>query len=173
VGILTSDEIITNTEEAVEKNSGQSYVLQDFSGTYTPKLDEKGRFIIPAKFREVFDNDGVCTITHGLDGCLWLYSKPVWTEVLGNLSRLSDIREGERKLKRFFIGGAKDCELDKQGRILIPPDLREFAKIDGEIRLVGIGNKIEIWAASELGRYDEKPDASPESIAENIDFLTL
>ena len=170
---MTSDEILNNEAEISAGSSKQTYVLPDFSGTYTPKLDEKGRFIIPAKFREVFDNDGVCTITHGLDGCLWLYSKPIWTEVLGNLSKLSDIREGERKLKRFFIGGAKDCELDRQGRILIPSDLREFAKIDGEIRLVGIGNKIEIWAAAELGRYDEKPDASPESIAESIEFLTL
>lgn len=169
---MTSNENI-NTE-AQPNAPVMSYAPEpDFSGTYTPKLDEKGRFIIPAKFREVFDTDGVCTLTHGLDGCLWLYSKPSWQEVFANLSKLSDIREGERKLKRFFIGGAKECELDKQGRILIPPDLRDFAKINGEICLVGIGNKIEIWSAAEFARYDEKTDVSPEVIAENIEFLTL
>ena len=162
-----------NDEVSTGGNDAGCAPVPEFSGTYAPKLDEKGRFIIPAKFREVFDADGVCTLTHGLDGCLWLYSKPVWHEVSANLSKLSDIREGERRLKRYFVGGAKDCELDKQGRILIPPELRDFAKIKGEICLVGIGNKIEIWSAAEFTRYDDERDVSPETIAESIDFLTL
>lgn len=164
-----SEEII----ETAEEQKAASDEIFDFSGTYNPKIDEKGRFFVPAKFREILDKDGICTITHGFDGCLWLYSKPVWKDVYGNLKKLSDMRESERQLKRFFLGGAKDCELDKQGRVLIPPDLREFAKIDGEICIVGMGNKIEIWSVMQRAQYESKAVISPEAIAESLDSLVL
>ena len=83
------------------------------------------------------------------------------------------MRENERQLKRFFLGGAKDCELDKQGRVLIPPDLREFAGIGNEICVIGMGNKIEIWASEKLTSYDEKATTSPEEIAESLESLVL
>lgn len=169
----------TSENEMNELNKANSDAAEnvtaspEFSGTYTPKIDEKGRFFVPAHFREIFDIHGTCTITHGLDGCLWMYTEPVWKDVLGNLTKLSDIREGERNLKRFFVGGAKECELDKQGRVLIPPELRAFAKINDAVCLVGIGNKIEIWSTSEYGRYEDKFEFSPEAIAEGLDTLPL
>ncbi|MDP4117899.1 MAG: division/cell wall cluster transcriptional repressor MraZ [Bacillota bacterium] len=166
---INDTDITLDMVESVESNL--SY--PDFSGTYTPKIDEKGRFFVPSKFRELLDKDAVCTITHGLDGCLWLYSKPVWAEVSLNLSRLSDTNRDDRFLKRYFLGGAKECDMDKQGRVLIPPDLREFAKIGGEIQLVGIGNKIEIWASDSWNGYESNDKFDAEYIAENLDNLKL
>ncbi|MBQ3053711.1 MAG: division/cell wall cluster transcriptional repressor MraZ [Clostridia bacterium] len=163
------NEIVLEDASAKEENlEGLS-----FSGTYTPKIDEKGRFFIPGKFRDILDNEGTCTITHGLDGCLWLYSQPVWKKVFANLSKLSDTKKGDRYLKRFFLGGAKECELDKQGRVLIPPDLRAFANIEGDIQLVGVGNKIEIWAQDSWTGYGEDDDLDAEYIAENLEELEL
>ncbi len=172
---MSSENIIVpgNSAEEITETSEETVQTPDFSGTYSPKIDEKGRFFVPAKFRENLEKDGVCTITHGLDGCLWLYSKPVWAGVFANLSKLSDTRKGDRYLKRFFLGGAKECELDKQGRVLIPPELREFAGIDGEIQIVGIGNKIEIWAADSWNGYEENDEFDAEFIAENLEDLKL
>ena len=162
---------LSASEQTCNNNESISY---RFSGTYYPKIDDKGRFFVPAKFREFIDKDGICYITRGFDGCLWMYCKPEWDIVSDHLDKtLSDMRANERKIKRHFLGNSKECETDKQGRILIPPDLRDYAKIKDEITVVGMGNKIEIWSTALHNSYEDEEDISLEEIAEGLEDLRL
>ncbi len=161
-----------NLEKSVEKPA-EPY---RFGGTYTPKMDDKGRFFVPAKFLEYMNADGGCFITMGFDGCLWMFCKAEWNKIAAHLeNNLSSLKKKERRLIRFLLGNSKECELDKQGRILIPQDLRRNAGITDSLIAIGVGNKIELWAANVLNNTDE-PDEdfeSIEDIAEEIEGLSL
>lgn len=165
---------MANEENVIQVNPENTEISYRFSGTYYPKMDEKGRFFVPAKFREFIDRDGICFITRGFDGCLWMYCKSEWDKVADHLDKtLSDMRANERKIKRHFLGNSKECETDKQGRILIPQDLRDFANIGDSITLVGMGNKIEIWGTETHNGYETVSTVSPETIAEDLIDLRL
>ena len=107
-----------------------------FMGEYNHSIDAKGRMIVPAKFREQLGNEFV--VTKGLDGCLFVYSNEEWHRIM-----------------RFFFAEAATCELDKQGRILLPANLREYAGIDKEVVSVGVYSRVEIWSKD---RYLENSD---------------
>lgn len=114
-----------------------------FKGEYDHTIDAKGRLIIPARFRELLGEE--CVVTRGLDGCIALYPKEAWEAIEQKLRALPTIDKKARKFERFFISGASDCEIDKQGRILIPQTLREFAHLDKDVVLAGNLERIEIW----------------------------
>lgn len=113
-----------------------------FMGEYDHTIDVKGRVIIPSKFREDLSSEFV--ITAGLDGCLFVYPMDEWERFIDELKRLPGSKE-VRQLQRYFMAGAAACDMDKQGRVLIPNKLREHGEIEKDVVLVGVINKIEIW----------------------------
>lgn len=117
-----------------------------FMGEYSHTLDPKGRMIIPAKFREALGDK--CVITRSLDQCLCLYAMEDWEKFVARLSSIPYNVRKQRQLVRFFLSGANEAEPDRQGRILIPANLREAAGIDRDVVLVGVGSRIEIWSKS-------------------------
>jgi len=140
-----------------------------FSGEYNHTIDVKGRLIIPAKFRESL-GEGF-TITKGLDGCLFVYSSEEWNTFQAKLNALPLTNKGARQFIRFFVASADTCELDKQGRILVPAALREFAGLEKDVVLTGMLNRIEIWNKTmwiENTSYDDM-----DEIAEQMTELGL
>lgn len=114
-----------------------------FMGEYDHTIDAKGRIIIPSKFREQLGEEFV--VTQGLDGCLFGYPKEEWEHFVTELKTLPGNKEA-RQLQRYFMAGAAACEVDKQGRILIPTKLREQAGLAKDVVFVGVVSKIEIWS---------------------------
>lgn len=115
-----------------------------FMGEYNHTVDAKGRLIVPSKFREQLGDEFV--VTKGLDGCLFVYENTEWKILEEKLKKLPLTNANARKINRFFLAGAALCEVDKQGRILLPAVLREFAGIGKDAVMVGVGNRIEIWS---------------------------
>ena len=115
-----------------------------FIGEYSHTIDSKGRLIVPSKFREQLGDEFV--MTKGLDGCLFVYENSEWKSFEEKLHALPLTNANARKFTRFFLAGACACEVDKQGRILIPAVLREFANLEKDVVLVGVGSRIEIWS---------------------------
>jgi len=115
-----------------------------FMGEYNHTIDAKGRLIIPSKFREVLGDEFV--VTKGMDGCLFVFDNTEWQTFAEKLRSLPMIDKDVRQFTRFFLAGAAAVEVDKQGRILIPSVLREFADITKDAVLIGVGSRIEIWS---------------------------
>ena len=140
-----------------------------FMGEYNHTVDTKGRLIIPSKFREQLGEDFI--VTKGLDGCLFVFPQDEWLAFEEKLRTLPLTQKGARQFTRFFVAGATPCELDKQGRILLPATLREFAGLDKEVVLTGMLNRIEIWSKDkwmENNSFDDMDD-----IAEQMTDLGL
>ena len=137
-----------------------------FMGEYSHTIDAKGRLIIPSKFREQLGEEFV--LTKGLDGCLSNYPNDEWAAFEEKLRALPLTNKNARTFSRFFVAGATSCELDKQGRILVPATLREFAGLEKDVVLTGNINRIEIWSKekwNENSNYDDM-DAIAESMEE-------
>lgn len=127
-----------------------------FMGEYNHTIDTKGRLIIPAKFREALGEEFV--LTKGLDGCLSIYPMNEWESFEEKLKKLPLTDKNARAFLRFFVAGATSCELDKQGRILVPATLREFAGLDKEVVLTGNITRVEVWSKekwAENCNYDD------------------
>ncbi|CAJ2376882.1 MAG: division/cell wall cluster transcriptional repressor MraZ [Gammaproteobacteria bacterium] len=114
-------------------------------------LDAKGRVAIPGRYRgQLAERCGgrlVLTVNTAGERCLWLYPMDEWERVERKVDELPSFQRAHQKLKRFFIGHAREVDMDKSGRLLLPAPLKEFARIDKEVFLVGQGNKFEIWNA--------------------------
>lgn len=134
-----------------------------FMGQYNHTIDTKGRVIIPSKFREELGEGFVVTV--GLDRCLYLYPKIDWEKFTTELNQLPFTKEA-REFQRYFMQNAAECEVDKQGRILIPNMLRLSASLEKEIIFVGVISKIEIW---DKDRFEKESSGdSMEEIAERM-----
>ena len=139
-----------------------------FMGKYNHTIDAKGRLIVPAKFREQLGEAFV--ITNGNDGCLNIYTEEDWETFLEKLQLLPNNGDS-RKLKRKLVAQANDVELDKQGRILVPPALREHAGLSKDVVLAGVIDKIEVW---DKDRWEEQADVSDiDDIAERLADIGL
>jgi len=112
-------------------------------GEYNHNVDEKGRVSVPAKFRE--DLGASFIVTKGLDSCLFIYSKIEWNTFETKLKDLPLTNPNARNFIRFFFSGATECELDKQGRINIPQNLREYAGLSKDVSIIGVSTRVEIW----------------------------
>ena len=133
-----------------------------FMGQYNHTVDAKGRVFVPAKFREALGEQFV--VTMGLDGCLFLYPQEQWESFAGQLQSLPGTKEA-RQLQRYFLAGAAELEVDKQGRILIPAHLREHAELNKEIIFVGVLGKIELWSEE---RWKKNTFAGMDEAAEKM-----
>jgi MraZ protein len=130
-----------------------------FRGVNNLTLDAKGRVAMPAKYREPLaaQCQGQLVITiDPEDRCLWLYPLAVWEDIERNLDNLPSLDSASRRIQRLLIGHATECDLDGQGRVLLPPPLREFAKLDKQIVLIGQGKKFELWDAASWAAQRER-----------------
>ncbi|MFG6355538.1 MAG: division/cell wall cluster transcriptional repressor MraZ [Acetatifactor sp.] len=140
-----------------------------FMSEYNHTVDTKGRLIVPSKFREQLGDEFV--VTKGMDGCLFVYANEDWTAFEQKLTSLPLINKEARKFARFFLAGAAQVEVDKQGRILLPANLREFAGLDKDVVLVGVGSRIEIWSRENWENMDA--DSDMDDIAATMESLGL
>ena len=140
-------------------------------GEYEHSLDAKGRLILPSKLRE--DMGDKFIITKGLDGCLFGFSQNEWENFEEKLKTLPLTNKNARDFVRFFLSGAVEAELDKQGRFLIPANLREYAKLDKEAMVTGVGTRIEIWNKADWKNYNSEENLSADQIAENMANLGM
>lgn len=138
-------------------------------GEYEHSLDAKGRLIMPAKFREDLGEKFI--ITKGLDGCLFVFSSTEWTKFEEKLATLPISNKDARAFTRFFFAGAMDCELDKQGRFLISSNLREFAGLTKDVKIIGMNSRVEIWSKEKWTECDE--NISADDIAEKMEMLGI
>lgn len=125
-----------------------------FIGEYRHSLDEKGRVIVPSKYREQLGVSFV--LTKGLDGCLFIYTLPEWCTFEQKLKNLPLTNANARKFVRFFLSGAVECATDKQGRILIPNALRVYSEIEKDIVFIGMSNRIEVWSLGKWQAYNDE-----------------
>jgi MraZ protein len=142
-----------------------------FIGEYQHTLDAKNRAIMPSKFREKLGDRFV--MTKGLDNCLFVYSQNEWSIVEEKLKSLPMTNKDARAFLRFFFAGASECELDKQGRIVIPTNLKEYARIDRELVIIGISTRIEIWSKEEWNKFNSDANISYEDVAEKMSQLGI
>ncbi len=140
-----------------------------FMGEYNHTIGTKGRVIVPAKFRGAIGEQFV--VTKGLDGCLFVYDKSEWGAFEEKLKTLPITNKDARAFVRFFLAGATTVEVDKQGRILLPGVLREFAELVKDVVLIGVASRVEIWSKE---RWDGTADFDDmEEIAEHMAELGL
>ncbi len=140
-------------------------------GEYEHSLDDKGRVIMPVKLR--LDIGERFIITKGLDGCLFVFSQSEWSNFEEKLKSLPLTNKNARDFVRFFLSGATECELDKQGRFLIVNNLREYAEITKEVVIIGVGTRLEIWNKDKWKNYNSDENISPDDIAENMTMLGI
>jgi MraZ protein len=125
-----------------------------FLGEFTHSIDDKGRLALPAKFRPALA-EGV-VVTRGLDGCLFVFTKSAFDVLAGRAGDIPITNTDGRDFVRMLCSGASDIGLDKQGRILVPQVLREFAGLDGEVVVVGVNTRIEVWSQAAWKSRREK-----------------
>ena len=138
-------------------------------GEYEHTLDTKGRISMPAKLRR--DMGEAFIVTKGLDGCLFAFSSEEWKNFEEKLKSLPVSDKNARNFVRFFLAGATECELDKQGRFLIPSNLRQAANLEKDAVIIGVGTRLEIWNKEIWQNKDE--EISAEEIAENMTMLGI
>lgn len=137
-----------------------------FMGEFHHTVDEKGRIIVPAKFRENLGSSFV--ITRGMDKCIFAYPRSEWTHLESRLKSLPFTKADARAFTRFFFSGACEVEQDKQGRILLPANLREYAQLQKEAIVIGVSTRVEIWSKELWEEYYAKSAESFSDIAEGI-----
>jgi MraZ protein len=138
-------------------------------GEYAHNIDRKGRLIMPAKFREELGEHVV--VNRGFDGCLNVYTAAQWETVFKNLSSLPSNNKNARMVQRMLLAQAAECEIDGQGRILIPSKLVELAALEKECLIIGVGNHLEIWSKSRWEELEAEQSESFEEAAEQLSAL--
>ena len=137
-----------------------------FIGEYNHNLDDKNRLMIPSKFREQLTNTFI--LTRGLDGCLVIYSIESWNNVTSQLNTLPFTKKDARNFLRFIASNAIDLQFDKQGRIVIPNNLKTYASLVKECVIIGTLDKIEIWSKVNWDKFNLENKDKFELIAENL-----
>lgn len=142
-----------------------------FIGEYQHTLDSKGRVIIPSRFREDLGDGFV--MTKGLDNCLFIYPRNEWSILEEKLKTLPLTNRDARAFIRFFFSGATECIIDKQGRVLIPSNLREHSKLEKDVVVIGVSTRMEIWSKEEWDSYNNDDNLSYDNIAEKMAELGI
>ena len=141
-----------------------------FYGEFKHSIDRKGRLILPAKFREVAQNNFIekVFVTRGLDKCLFLFAEEEWRSQEQKFKNLSFTNQQSRIFNRLYFSGAVEINFDSQGRILLPQYLKDFAQIKKDVVVVGVSNRIEIWARDKWEEFYGNSRQSFEEIAEKL-----
>lgn len=140
-------------------------------GEYEHTLDVKGRLIMPSKLREDIGENFI--ITKGLDGCLFGFSLNEWARFEEKLKSLPLTNKNARDFVRFFLSGAVNSEIDKQGRFLVASNLREYASMEKEVVIIGVGTRIEFWSKENWNKYNNSNNISADELAENMTMLGI
>lgn len=141
-----------------------------FYGEYYHSIDRKGRLVLPAKFREVAKANFIekFYITRGLDKCLFMFSEDEWKVQETRFKGLSFTKQESRRFNRIYFSGAVDVVPDRQGRILIPQFLKDFAGVKREVVTIGVSNRIEIWDKNTWAQFYQSSREAFEDIAQNL-----
>lgn len=141
-----------------------------FYGEYQHTIDRKGRIIVPSKFRQVFKEHYVekFYVTRGLDGCLFVFTEDEWKAQEQKFKAMPFTKQEARRFNRLYFSGACDIMCDKQGRILLPQYLKDFAGIKRDVVIVGISNRIEIWSKDRWDSFYKNYNQAFEDLAEKI-----
>jgi len=140
-----------------------------FFGEYQHTLDAKGRMFVPAKFREELGEKFIVTI--GLDRCLFVFPLETFMVYKEKLDAISLANRDAREFTRFFFAGAGECELDKQGRIMLPLKLRQYARLSKDVTVVGVSGRVEIWDADSWESTHSIENFSPDEFSEKMELL--
>ena len=135
-------------------------------GEFHHNIDDKGRLIIPAKFRADLGEQFI--VTRGIDSCLFVYPLAEWNNVTSKLREISFTKKDARNFGRFFLSGATECEFDKQGRIVIPSPLINYASLLKECVIIGVNDRLEIWDKSKWDEFMNTNSDNMSDIAENL-----
>ena len=138
-----------------------------FMGEYHHNIDAKGRLIIPSKVRELLGENFI--VTRGLDGCLFLYPKEQWNNIINKYKELPDTKN-KRQFMRIFLSGATECIYDKQGRINIPTPLIEYATLEKGCIIIGVDERLEIWSRN---KWEEFIATNEEDLSDIADSLFM
>ncbi len=141
-----------------------------FYGEFLHSIDRKGRLILPAKFREAAKAHFIerFFVTRGLDKCLFMFSEEEWRSQESKLKSVSFTKQQSRTFNRLYFSGASEINFDAQGRILLPQYLKDFAEIKKEVIIVGVSNRIEIWAKDKWQEFYGNSQTAYEEIAEKL-----
>ena len=141
-----------------------------FYGEYEHTIDRKGRLIVPAKFRQALKTQEVKSLflTRGLDGCLFLFPEAEWRTAESRFKQIPFTKAEGRKFNRLFFSGAVEVVIDRLGRLLIPRTLKEFAQIKQDVVVVGVSNRMEVWAKEKWQAFYESSRQSFEEVAERV-----
>lgn len=136
-------------------------------GEYAHTLDDKNRLTFPARFRQAFADGAV--VTRGMDGCLAVYAREGWDRfVTDRLEGLDAFSREARQMSRFLFSGAAETELDRQGRLMLPPALVKHAKLEREVVVAGVRDHVEIWDRAAWRKYLEEVEGNAELVAERL-----
>lgn len=142
-----------------------------FIGQFEHAIDDKGRLSFPAKFRKGLQDGAV--VTKGLDGCLFVFSQKKFEQMAENISNLPYTKSSARVYSRLILANACELEFDKQGRIIIPAYLRDYAKVKGEAIITGLYDRIEIWSKKAWKALAEKVDKDAGEVAEELSEFSV
>lgn len=142
-----------------------------YIGEYTHSIDDKGRVIMPSKFREEL---GVkFYVTKGMEGCVFVYDEVEWKRLEEKTKNLKLTSKKARQFERLFYAPARELEFDKQGRFVIPQNLRDYANIEKEASIIGVSSRIEIWDKSKYEEYINGSEMDYDSITEDFEDLDI
>ena len=147
-------------------DSGEKWGINMFIGEYHHTIDEKGRVIIPVKFREELGNNFI--VTRGIENCLFVYPLENWAKITNKLNSLPFTQKDARTFNRFFLSGATEVELDRQGRINLPTPLIQHANLLKDCVIIGTGDRMEIWSQESWENFFNSTKDSMSDIAENL-----
>lgn len=140
--------------------------LQMFMGEYHHNIDEKGRIVIPTKFREILQDKFI--VVRGIEKCLYIYAKKDWDKLVEKLNTLPFTKKNARTFIRSFFSGATECEFDRQGRTCIASPLIVYAGLSKECVIIGANDRIEIWGLTEWNEFLAQNEEKLSDIAENL-----
>jgi len=159
-------EDVGGTRSQEEKTLSRAKAVHMFLGTYTPRLDEKGRLILPAKYRDELEAGLV--LTRGQERCIYVFSASEFERVHEQMRAAPLSSRQARDYIRVFLSGASDEVPDKQGRITIPPALRTYAGLDRDVTVIGAGTRVEIWDSASWDKYLEDQENSFSETDEDV-----
>ena len=147
-------------------DSGEMWGMPMFMGEYHHTIDEKGRIIIPSKFREMLGDTFI--VTRGIENCLFVYPNDEWQKIVTKLESLPFTKRDARQFVRFFLSGATNAEFDKQGRVNLTSPLIDYARLQKDCVVIGTGSRLEIWSKEDWDSFFDSAKDNMSDIAENL-----